>query len=197
MIPIVDFCGLSVSRLIIGANPFGGFSHQNEVRDREMVAYYDTDRILETWNLAEQAGINTFITNNESPHVVDAVRQYLGNGGALQWVAQVNHRMKGMFAAIDEVVEIGCRAMYIHGGVVDELFLQKDAGLLDTWVSHARELGVLVGTAGHSPAVHRWVDSLDLVDFHAVCFFNCGSLHSGKGERFSLEDPPKAVEVIQ
>ena len=35
-LPTVDFCGIRVSRLIIGANPFGGFSHQNARRDEEM-----------------------------------------------------------------------------------------------------------------------------------------------------------------
>ena len=39
MLPTVDFCGLTVTRLIIGANPFGGYSHQNPERDSEMRAY--------------------------------------------------------------------------------------------------------------------------------------------------------------
>jgi hypothetical protein len=41
------------------------------------------------------------------------------------------------------------------------------------------------------------VDSLDLVDFHAVCFFNCGSLHDGAGERFRLADMSAAVDAIR
>ena len=67
MLPTVDFCGLTVTRLIIGANPFGGYSHQNPERDKEMRGYYTTERILETWARAEAAGINTMITNNETP----------------------------------------------------------------------------------------------------------------------------------
>ena len=39
MLPTVDFCGLNVTRLIIGANPFGGYSHQNPQRDEEMRSY--------------------------------------------------------------------------------------------------------------------------------------------------------------
>ncbi|PIZ41546.1 MAG: hypothetical protein COY42_19150, partial [Armatimonadetes bacterium CG_4_10_14_0_8_um_filter_66_14] len=69
MIPTVDFCGLNATRLIIGANPFGGYSHQNPQRDKEMVSYYTIERIKETWQRAEAAGINTMITNNETPHV--------------------------------------------------------------------------------------------------------------------------------
>ena len=72
-----------MTRLIIGANPFGGYSHQNPQRDEEMRSYHTVERIKETWALAEQAGINTMITNNETPHVLQAVREYLDEGGAL------------------------------------------------------------------------------------------------------------------
>ena len=77
MLPTVEFCGLTVTRLIIGANPFGGYSHQNPERDEEMRSYYAVPRIIETWRRAEAAGINTMITNNETPHVLQAVREYL------------------------------------------------------------------------------------------------------------------------
>src|SRR5438132_9113164 len=131
MLLTVNFCGLTVTRLILGANPFGGFSHQNPVRDREMVAYHTVDRIIETWDRAEAAGINTMITNNETPHVVQAVKQYLGGGGKLRWIAQVNCRdLPGMPSAIDTAVSIGCKALYIHGFLVDRLFETGDAASL-------------------------------------------------------------------
>jgi hypothetical protein len=198
MLQTVDFCGLEVTRLILGANPFGGFSHQNRERDREMVAYHTVDRIIETWGRAEAAGINTMITNNESPHVVQAVREYLEGGGKLQWIAQVNCRLQpDMEKALDEVVAIGARALYIHGGQVDNLFLRGEGETLRRWCRHARSLGVPVGCAGHTPEAHHWVDSLDVTDFHAVPFFTCGSVHNGEGEKFSLSDMLRAVACIQ
>ncbi|NOY79545.1 MAG: hypothetical protein GXP31_00935 [Kiritimatiellaeota bacterium] len=198
MLPTVDFCGLETTRLIIGANPFGGFSHQSEERNREMVSYYTVERIIETWGRAEAAGINTMITNNETPHVIEAVRQYLASGGKLQWIAQVSFRNSpSMLEAVDTVVDIGAKALYFHGGLVDELYAKKDADTLRTWVEHARKRGVPVGVAGHHPGAHDWVNSLDLVDFHTVCFFNCGSLHYGKGDRFHLADIFPAVECIR
>ncbi len=198
MLPTVDFCGLTVTRLIIGANPFGGFSHQNPERNREMREYYTVERIKETWRLAEAAGINTMITNNESPHVLQAVSEYLSEGGSLQWIAQVNCREKpDMGKAIGEVVEIGCKAIYIHGALVDDAYLHQDADTLRRWIETAHEHGIVAGVAGHAPQAHLWVDSLDLVDFHAVCFFNCGSVHTSQGELFRLADVPVAVDAIQ
>jgi len=198
MLPTVDFCGLKVTRLIIGANPFGGFSHQCEDRDAEMVAYYTPDRIKETWAQAEAAGINTMITNNETPHVINTVEEYVSDGGALQWIGQISYRTRStMEAAIDEAVRIGCKALYFHGGLVDELYAKEDAQTLSRWAEHARGYGIPVGVAGHAPATHYWVDSLNVVDFHTVCFFNCGSLHSGKGHKFKLNDVFAAAECTR
>jgi len=197
MLPTVDFCGLNATRLIIGANPFGGFSHQTPERNQEMLAYYTVERIKETWRRAEAAGINTMVTNNESAHVVQAVREYFAEGGTLQWIAQVNCNDKTMQEAVDEVVEMGCKALYFHGGRVDACYAEQDADTLRQWVEHARATGIPVGVAGHAPQVHFWVDSLDLVDFHAVCFFNCGSLHDGRGLKFKLRDVGPATECIR
>jgi len=198
MLPTVDFCGLNPTRLIIGANPFGGFSHQSKERNEEMVAYYTVDRIIETWHRAEAAGLNTMITNNETPHVLEAVRQYLSNGGALQWIAQVSFRnLPSMLDALDGVVETGCKAMYIHGALTDRLYKAGDEKTLREWITHAKGHGLPVGVAGHDPRTHAWVDSLDLVDFHTVCFFGCGSVHEGEGEKFQLRDLFPAVEQIR
>ena len=197
MLPSVDFCGLKVTRLVLGANPFGGFSHQSEQRDKEMLAYYTIDRIKETWKRAEAVGINTMITNNESLHVIQAVREYLRDGGSLQWIAQVNGRNKPeMLTAIDEVVDIGCKSIYFHGALVDDAYRRKDGEQIRAWCEYARSRGVPAGVAGHAPEAHLWVDSLDTADFHAICLFNCGSLHHGKGHKFKLCDMAPAVDCI-
>jgi len=198
VLPTVGFCGLTVTRLIIGANPFGGYSHQNRERDEEMRSYYTVDRILETWGRAEAAGINTMITNNETPHVLQAVRQYLGTGGPLQWIAQLNCRAKpDMPEAIDEAVALGCKAVYFHGALMDKAYADQDAETVRAWCNYARSRGVPAGVAGHAPEAHLWVDDLDTVDFHAVCLFNCGSLHSGKGDKFRLADMAPALAAVR
>ena len=198
MLPSVDFCGVNVTRLILGANPFGGFSHQSRERDKEMVAYYTIDRIKETWQRAEAAGINTIITNNESPHVFQAVKEYLSGGGALQWIAQVSCRSKpSLVDAVGEVIDVGCRALYIHGAISDRAYAEKDEGEIRAACDHARSRGVPAGVAAHATEAHMFLDGLDVADFHVVCFFNCGSLHRGKGDKFSLNDPAPAAECAR
>ena len=200
MIAKVNFCGLDMTRLVIGANPFGGYSHQTPERDKVMREFHTPDQILETWRQALDAGITAMVTNNETPHVLDALERYFADGteGKLQWIAQVNHnRNPEMTDAIDETVKIGCKALFIHGGVVDNLYKNRDGKTIRKWVTHAQSHGIPVGIAGHSPVVHDWVNSLDIVDFHVVCFFDCGSVHNQEGERFSLEDIAEAVKCIQ
>lgn len=199
MLPSVDFCGLNVTRLVIGANPFGGFSHQTKQRDIEMRSYYTPERIVQTWRRAEEVGINTMVTNNETEHVIQTTREYVRGGGPLQWIAQLNcgKRHQNMVSAIDEAVEIGCKAMFFHGGQVDKLFAAKDEQTIRSWCGHARSKGVPVGVAAHAPEAHLWVDSLNITDFHTVCFFNCGSLHNGTGDKFQLRDMAPAIAAIQ
>ena len=197
MLPTVDFRGLTMTRLLIGANPFGGFSHQTEARDTEMRTWYTPDRILETWQRAWDAGINTFVTNNETEHVIETTQRYLAEGGPMQWIGQLAMRSHPtMMHSLDEAKEIGASAVYFHGGYVDGFYKEQNASDLEQWVAHAKSIGLPVGVAGHSPLVHDWVNSLDLVDFHVVCIFNCGSLHSGAGDRFRLADLPPAYECI-
>ncbi len=198
MLPTVQFCGLTLTRLVIGANPFAGFSHQSDERDVAMRTWNTPERIRETWARACAAGINVMVTNNETPHVVQTVEEYVSDGGPLQWIAQTSNTKSGdMRASVDRVASIGCRALFFHGGLVDRLYVERDAGTLRQWVSFARRHGMPVGVAGHAPEVHDWVDGLGLVDFHVVSFFNCGSLHAGLGHRFRLADVAPAVECIR
>lgn len=197
MLPCVDICGLSVTRLILGANPFAGFSHQNPERDRDMRSYYTAERIIETFKRAEKAGINTLITNNETEHVVQAVDTYLSSGGQLQWIAQLSMRkIRNMFKAVDRAVNMGAQAVYFHGALIDEAYLKRNRDTVKAWFDYARSRNVPAGAAGHSPEAHLWIDSLGVADFHAVSFFNCGSLHEGEGDTFRLEDMKPAVEAV-
>ncbi|HET6382082.1 MAG TPA: hypothetical protein VFJ58_01715 [Armatimonadota bacterium] len=198
MIPVVDFCGLKVSRLIIGGNPFSGFSHQSRERDQAMLNYYTTERIKETLRRAEAVGINSAILRSDA-FIHRMLREYRNEGGAIQWIAQVgaDNGLDGAMRSIDVAVSAGARAAYIHGGFIDQVFADRNSELLTRWMDRIRWHGIPAGAAGHSPEAHLWVDSLGVADFQAIPFYNCGSLHDGKGDRFDRDDPPRAVEAIR
>ena len=199
MLPTVDFCGIEMTRLIIGANPFGGFSHQNSSRDIAMKSFHTPEQILITWERAWKAGINTFVTNTETKHVVETTQKYISEGGPMNWIGQLGKGdFPNMESAIDFAVRTGCKALFFHGGLMDRLYKENDERTVHAWVEHAKAQGIPVGIAGHSPKTHLWVDKMNLVDFHVIPLFNCGSLHdAGGGEHFWLEDLPRSIEVIQ
>jgi len=198
-LPHVNFAGLDVTRLIIGGNPFSGFSHQSRERDAEMLDYYTVARIKETLARAEAAGINTAIMRCDA-HIQRLLREYYNEGGQIQWIAQVpgDRSLVGFAAEVRRMAAAGAKAAYLHGGLLDACYADRDAEGLARLVDALREGGVPVGTAGHAPEAHLWAHELDLpLDFHVVCFYNCGSLHDGKGEKFKEDDPPHAIEAIQ
>ncbi len=198
-LPRVHLCGLDVSRLIIGGNPFSGFSHQGHDRDEEMMDYYSVARIKETLARAEAAGINTTILRSDR-HIHRLLREYRNEGGEIQWIAQVPGDRFSLDFHVDarRAVDAGAVAAYLHGGLLDAFYGDRDADGFAELVEIMCESGVPVGAAGHSPQAHLWAHELDLpLDFHVVAFYNCGSLHDGKGERFKPEDPPHAIEAIR
>ena len=200
MLPVVDFCGLRVTRLVLGANPFGGFSHQNKARDHEMLAYHTPARIVETFERAEAAGINTMVTNNGSPNVLAALKIYFAHGGKMQWIAQVSplyREGQAMPEALDQAAELGAAAIYLHGRSTEDLYHEQTPDTLAAWMDQIRTHGIPAGVAAHGAEIHHWVDSLGVADFHAVCFYRCGTLHDGHGLKFKLRDVPVATACIR
>ncbi len=197
MIPAVEFCGLQVSRLMVGGNPISGFSHQGPERDEEMLNYYTTARIKETLQRAEAVGITTTVLRSD-PHIERIMREYCNEGGRIQWIVQLGVAPSQFSGAIRRAVSLGAKAAYIHGGIGDRAYAQRDLDSLKELIGYIHDHGIPAGVGSHSPHAHRWMYEADLpADFHVVSFYNCGSLHDGNGEKFDAEDPPPAGEVIR
>lgn len=199
MLEMVQICDLEVSRLIIGGNPFSGYSHQSAERDEEMMDYYTTERLKETLNRAYEAGINTTVMRSDT-HIHRMLREYYNEGGQIQWIAQVGRDSEAMSLeqAVDRAVSAGADAVYMHGALLDSFYDDSREDRVRQLVDHIHSHDLPAGFAGHSPEAHLWADKSDAeLDFQTVCFYNCGSLHDGEGDKFKPEDPPKAVEAIR
>lgn len=194
---------VSVSVLCIGGNPFSGFSHQSDERDREMKEYFTPERIKQTLRAAENAGINTFFGRTDD-HILGIINDYWKEGSAIQWFAQVSHDpdepeswRKWLKAAID----LGAAAAYIHGGVVDSWYANGMFDHFSEALDIIREAGIPAGFAGHNPEAHEWIrDNLD-VDFQMCCHYNPTDRsesphHISVGEKWDDEDREKMLEVI-
>lgn len=199
----VKFGKALVSRILVGGNPFSGFSHQSEERTREMLDYYTPERIKDTLRQAEEAGINTFCGRTDD-HIMGIIRDYWKEGGKIQWFAQVKQD-KGDLTSwrgwLKASIDLGATGVYIHGGEVDYWFAN---GMLDNLYDAfemMREGGVVAGFAGHSPKAHEWIrDNLD-VDFQMCCHYNPSDRsksphHISIGEKWNEEDRRNMLDVI-
>ncbi len=167
----VQLGNVTVSRLILGGNPFSGFSHQNPDRDREMLHYYTTDRIKETMRQAEALGINTFLGRADA-HIRRTLLETWDEGGTIQWFAQTAPEFASLSANVAGAIGTGASAVYLHGGQMDYYFAQGQLDAIQAFVNQVRDAGVAVGVAGHNPRVHVWAnETLDL-DFHMCSYYN-------------------------
>jgi len=195
-LPTVPLGPYRISRLIIGGNPFSGFSHQSPERDEEMMDYYTVDRIKQTLHDCETAGLNTCLLRTDA-HICRMLREYRNEGGKLQWIAQQDPAER-LEDNLRRAMASGAIAYFIHGGLADRLYAEGMLSRIGELIEAVKARGLLVGVAGHAPEVHMAVYEAGIpADFHMVSFYNCGSLHAGEGERFEPTDPPKAVETIQ
>ena len=188
---------LEVSRLIIGGNPFSSFSHQSAERDREMRDYYTVARIKQALAEAEAAGINTCVLRTDA-HIWRMLHEYWLEGGQIQWIAQQGELKPPYESNIDAAVGFGAKAYFIHGGVAEQLDQEDDWDTIRSIVDYVHSKGLPAGMAAHAPHIHLKAQEMGVpLDFHMVCFYNCGSVHAKSGDRFDPADPPRAVAAIK
>lgn len=196
-LPTVKIGDAEVTRLIVGGNPFSGFSHQSPERDEEMVNYYTVDRIKETLFQCQEAGINSCILRVDA-HVWRLLREFRNDGGKLQWIAQTGGLHPTEEGNIDRSVANGAVAHFLHGGVTERYYKDGNLDRIAELVDHIHSKGIPAGVAAHAPEVHLAIYERGIpVDFFVVCFYDCGTVHEGRGMKFDPEDPPKAVAAMQ
>ncbi|MFP4057736.1 MAG: hypothetical protein ACLF0G_12795 [Candidatus Brocadiia bacterium] len=184
-LPRVDFCGLSVSRLAVGGNPFSGIGHQDAALDRALRDYYTTARIKDTLFQCEELGIDTAFLRADN-HIMRLLHEYWREGGRIQWFAQHAPERRDLLHNIRQARGAGAAGIYIQGGLADTLQEQGRLGELAEPLALIRELGCPCGIAGHQPRTHLDVQAAGLdLDFHMVAFYNI----TGRRGQIDQADP--------
>jgi hypothetical protein len=163
--------GLWLSRLLLGSNPFSGFSHQGVDRDERMVHYYTTARIKETLFDAQRLGITGFVARTDF-HVMRLLLEYRDEGGTLRWLAQTCPEVGDSEACVRRAVRGGAAACHIHGGVMDHLVAQGRGAEAARAIALIRDSGMKAGVAGHTTAVFEWAEQHLDVDYYMCCYYN-------------------------
>jgi hypothetical protein len=142
---------VSISRLICGGNLMSGYAHSRDlIYVSPLLKHYHTDaKIMETWALCEEHGINTMIAYAGDRHCIKLYRQYRTRGGKIQYLAQINPDPKNLRTAVDEAVEADAVGAFLVGNTGDLWAREKAVGRIADIVGLIKDVDLIAGVAGH------------------------------------------------
>ena len=191
-LPTVRLGTLEVSRLILGSNPFWGYSHKSAALDEEMRRHHTDARIIEILDEAASCGL-TAVASPPDERWTKLWARYRDGGGRLKiWIAQCHGAPEQMPQEIDRSVKAGAGAVFIQGMRVEEQFGKGRFDTLRAWIDLIKEAGLPAGAAAHWPEIHPELERRGFpTDFYYQCFYNVS-----KTSDFSAAERERAVAVI-
>jgi len=191
-LPAVSLGTLEVSRLILGSNPFWGYSHKSAQLDEEMRRHHTDERIAQILDEAASCGV-TAVASPPDERWRKLWTRYAGGGGKLKlWISQCHGNPEQMLAEIDRSVESGAAAVFIQGARVEEQFGKGAFETLRTWIEHIKSAGLPAGAAAHWPEVHPELERRGFpTDFYFQCMYN-----ASKTSDYSAAEREKAAATI-
>jgi len=192
--PMVPFGPLTVSRFIVGSNPFCGGSHQSAELSKRMRDWWTVARIKEALAEAERLGVNSMIGRGDN-FITRVLNEYWNEGGSIQWISQTCPERASVENNIRLIHGWGAKALYLHGGMCDRIFRDGDPECMRDWIALIRELGMVAGMGTHNSENPLRAEEMELgCDFYMCCFYD---LITRGGEIYEEEDRQAMAETIQ
>jgi len=206
-LPAVKFGKGEITRLIIGSNPFYGYSHFNRILGQHMREWYTQDRRMEVLHACERQGINTWQLHYNDPPVED-FKRYRAEGGRMQLILHADFELMKNPKLLPEVVkQLGPLGISHHGNRTDEGFRSGEKQKVRDFLKMVRDTGVMVGISTHNPAVIDTVESEDWdIDYYQSCLYRVTRTpeearaefgEAPLGEIFMEKDPERMCKMIR
>ena len=167
---------LQVSRIICGGNLINGFAHARDlIYVSSLLRHYFTDeKIMQTWELCEQNGINTMISTIDDPYAggndptARVINKYWNErGGKIQWLAQCFPKSDDLFTKVRMAIDSGAHGAFIQGEVGDQWSRCGRADLIAEVVEFIKQNGLIAGVACHDIAAPIALEKAGVdVDFY-------------------------------
>lgn len=175
LVPHAKIGKARISRLLLWGNLVAGYMH---CRDLKYVgalfrAYVTESKLMETFQLAEQRGVNTVFETG-----AEYVQRYNRDfGGRMQFIPHIKVTQGQSDASlsdhIQEQADTGAVALYVWGVAADELVQGGHVKQLARAVELAKKTGLPIGVGGHSLEVPK------VCEQHQIpCDFYVKTLHS-------------------
>lgn len=142
---------VSISRLICGGNLISGYAHSRDlIYVSPLLSHYFTDeKILETWSVCEQQGVNTMILFPADKRAAGLYDRYRNQGGKIQYLAQLSPAKDDLLTPVKQAKDAGAVGAFLLGNHADTWTRDGDVNLVGTLLSHIKESGLIAGVAGH------------------------------------------------
>jgi hypothetical protein len=142
---------VQISRLICGGNLIGGHAHSRDlVYVSSLLKHYFTDeKIMETWALCEEHGINTMVAFSRDLRAAELYRKYVKQGGKMQYIAQVFPEENDLITVVRKAADDGAVGAFLLGNIGDLWTREGKLPLLGTLIDVIKDNGMIAGIAGH------------------------------------------------
>lgn len=206
-LPAVKFGQTEITRLIIGSNPFYGYSHFNRILDAHMREFYTQDKKMEVLKSAERNGINTWQLHYNDQPLADYLR-HREEGGSMNIVLLADFELMKNPKIMPEVVaKMKPLGVGHHGNRTDERFRNGEKSKVKEFCKVVRDCGVMVGVSAHNPAVFDVIESEDWdVDYFQTCLYRVSRTteearfefgEAPIGETYMERDPERMCKMIR
>jgi uncharacterized membrane protein YphA (DoxX/SURF4 family) len=162
---------LTLSRMIMGCNLIGGWSHARDLiySDKLFKAYNNEHKIIETLYLAEQAGINTTFMVTEYYATFNKYKNIYNS--KMQSICQAMLPDKDFFSNINKAIDAGATAIYIQGGEGDRYCSTGKVDMINKAIEYIKKNGFIAGMGAHSIESIKTVENSGIpVDFYVKTF---------------------------
>jgi hypothetical protein len=189
--PMGKIGSIKISRLICGGNLVSGWAHSRDLLyvSPLLKHYFTEDKIMETWSLCEQHGINTMLLDPSDQRAVDVYQKHRARGGRIQYLAQIGPDKADLKTPVKRAKDAGAVGLLLQGNHGDEWTRDGELKLMGELLGLVKEQGMIAGVAGHELRTVMAVEKAGLApDFYMK------TLHSTN--YWSAQRPDQNQEVV-
>jgi hypothetical protein len=150
-VPLGTIGKIKISRLICGGNLISGYAHSRDLMyvSPLLKHYFSDEKILETWAMSEQYGINTMILHPADTRAAALYEKYRARGGKIQYLAQIGPPKDDLKTDVKQAKDAGAVGAFLLGNLGDAWTRDGDVKLIGQLLANIKDAGLIAGVAGH------------------------------------------------
>jgi uncharacterized membrane protein YphA (DoxX/SURF4 family) len=161
-LPVGTVGNLKMTRVILGCNLIGGWAHSRDlIYGPSLFKAYNTEnKVFDTIELAEKAGINMMQLVTKQYPMFNKYRKLVS--GKMQTMCQVYPTEKDLTTDINKAIDSGATTLYVQGAYAERFVKAGRMDLLARSLEHMKKQGYVAGIGAHSIEVPVQVEKAGL-----------------------------------